>query len=84
MPKSAYRVRVQLGFCLLAMTVLVAIALWFWGWSLPAALTLGIAIGCAIAMFYAWWLSRRALRPLDDAGCTSTEQNLHNNPRRTQ
>ncbi len=83
MPKSAYRVRVRFGLCLLAMAVLVAIALRFWGWSLLAALTLGIAIGCAIAMLYAWWLSRRALRPLDDAGCTSTEQNLHNNPKRT-
>ena len=66
-----------------AMAGLAAWAFQRYGASLVAAVAAIIAIACIAAMLYAWWLSRRALRPLDDAGSTSTEQNLHNNPKKT-
>ena len=76
--------RHRIGLRALAMVLLAAPILLWWGVTPLTAVFIAIFVSCLGAALYAWWLSRRVLRPLGDAGCTTTEQNLHNNPRRTQ
>lgn len=75
--------RHRIGLCALAMALVAAPILLWWGVTPLTAVLIAIFVSCLGAALYAWWLSRRVLRPLDDAGCTSSEQNLHNNPKRT-
>ncbi len=75
--------RYRIGLCALAMAPVAATILLWWGITPLTAVFIAIFVSCLGAALYAWWLSRRVLRPLDDAGRTSTEQNLHNNPTRT-
>jgi hypothetical protein len=67
-------IRWRAAACVVAMVVGVAPALWWWGLSPLAALWIAVTVACAAAMLYAWWLARRALRPLDNVG--------RSNPRR--
>jgi ABC-type bacteriocin/lantibiotic exporter with double-glycine peptidase domain len=76
--------RHRIGLCALVMALLAVLVMLWWGLTPLTAVFIAIFVSCLGAALYAWWLSRRVLRPLDDAGRTSTEQNLHNNPRRTQ
>ena len=75
--------RHRIGLCALAMALMAVPILLWWGVTPLTAVFIAIFVSCLGAALYAWWLSRRVLRSLDDAGGTSTEQNLHNNPRRT-
>jgi len=76
--------RHRVGLCALAMALLAALVLLWCGLMPLTAVLIAIFVSCLGAALYAWWLSRRVLQPLDDVGCTSTEQNLHNNPKRTR
>jgi membrane protein implicated in regulation of membrane protease activity len=75
--------RHRIGLCALAMALLAVLVLLWWGLTPLTAVLIAIFVSCLVAALYAWWLSRRVLRSLDNAGGTSTEQNLHNNPKRT-
>lgn len=55
----------------IAMAGLAAWAYWRFGVTLLTAVAVAIAIGCFGAMFYAWWLTRRALRPFGRVGGSS-------------
>ena len=46
-------------------------AYWRFGATLLTAIAVGIAIGCFAAVFYAWLLARRALRPFGGVGGSS-------------
>lgn len=60
----------NVALCLLAMTALAAAILLWWGLSPFTAILAAIAIACPLAALYAWWLARRALKPLERAGDT--------------
>lgn len=64
--RSSFHFNVAL--CLLAMTALAAAILLWLGLSPFTAILAAIAIACPLAALYAWWLARRALKPLDRAG----------------
>ncbi len=57
--------RHRIGRCALAMTLLAAPILLWWGVTPLTAVFIAIFVSCLGAALYAWWLSRRALRPLD-------------------
>ncbi len=53
---------------------MVSLAVWAYshfGATLPTAIAVVIALGCFAAVFYAWRLARRALRPFGRAGGSS-------------
>lgn len=54
------------GLCVLAMSVLTVYIFVVSGWLLLSMLLAAITAGCAVAMLYAWWMSRRVLRSLDE------------------
>jgi hypothetical protein len=56
------------ALCGLAMALLVAPILLWWGLMPLTAVLIAIFISCFVAALYAWWLARRALRPLDAVG----------------
>lgn len=62
--------RFNIVLCLLAMTGVAAVILLSLGLSPLTAILAAIAIACPLAALYAWWLARRALKPLDRAGHT--------------
>lgn len=57
--------RHRIGLCALAMALLAGPILWWWGLTPLTAVLIAIFVSCLAAALYAWWLSRRALRPLD-------------------
>ncbi len=66
--------RVGLAVFAAAMVFLAAWAFLVFGVSLVTAVTAGIAIACIAAMLYAWWLSRRALKPVERAAPETAEE----------
>ncbi len=58
----------RIGRCALAMALLAAPILLWWGVTPLTAVFIAIFVSCLGAALYAWWLSRRALRPLDAVG----------------
>ncbi len=60
-------VRLRATLCFFAMAAVTVPILWWIGLSPVTVILAAIAIGCLVAMCYAWWLARRALRPLDEA-----------------
>ncbi len=57
--------RHRIGLCALAMALLAALVLLWWGVTPLTAVLIAIFVSCLVAALYAWWLSRRVLRPLD-------------------
>lgn len=58
--------------CFVVMAAVAALILWLSGLSPLTVILAAIAIGCLGAMFYAWRVGQRALKPLDRAGRTGT------------
>ena len=60
--------RHRIGLCALAMALVAAPILLWWGVTPLTAVFIAIFVFCLGAALYAWWLARRALRPLDAVG----------------
>ena len=58
---------VSVAFCLLVMAGIATWVLTRWGFTPAAAIIVAFAVSCPVAMLYAWWLGRRALKPLNRA-----------------
>lgn len=56
--------------CVLATTALATVILYWLGFSLLAAFAAALLLSCPVALLYAWWLSRQALKPLNHVGRT--------------
>lgn len=66
--RSRTGARLRVTLCFLAMAAVAAPILWWLDMSLVTVILAAIAIGCLVAMFYAWWLGQRVLKPLDRVG----------------
>ena len=60
--------RHRIGLCALAMALMAVPILLWWGVTPLTAVLIAIFVSCLGAALYAWWLSRRVLRPLDAVG----------------
>lgn len=58
------------AWCVLATTAFATAILYWLGFSLLAALAAALLLSCPVALFYAWWLSRQALKSLNHVGRT--------------
>lgn len=64
------RLRFRAWLCFFVMAAIAAPILWWLGLSPLTVILAAIAIGCLVAMFYAWWLGQQVLKPLDRVGRT--------------
>lgn len=63
--------------CVLATTALATAILYWRGFSLLAALAAALLLSCPVALLYAWWLSRRAVKTVERvAPGTTAEEKL--------
>jgi hypothetical protein len=67
-PAKTFSNRRRIGLCALAMLLLAAPILLWCGVTPLTAVFIAIFVSCLGAALYAWWLARRALRPLDAVG----------------
>lgn len=58
----------RVAWCALMTTALAAAILYWLGFSLLTALAAALLLSCPVALLYAWWLSRQALKPLNHVG----------------
>lgn len=56
----------EVAWCALATTALATAILYWLGFSLLAALA-ALLLSCPVALLYAWWLSRRAVKTVERA-----------------
>lgn len=64
----------NVALCLLAMTAVAAAILLWLGLSPLTALLVAIVVACPLTALYAWWLGRRALKPLERAERTDARR----------
>ena len=67
-PAKTFSNRRRIGRCALAMALVAAPILLWWGVTPLTSVFVAIFVSCLGAALYAWWLSRRVLRPLDAVG----------------
>jgi hypothetical protein len=70
------------ALCLLALAAITTWSLRQWGFTPFTAIILALAISCPVAVLYAWWLGRQALRAVERAGAESTTEPHNNSTRR--
>jgi CHASE2 domain-containing sensor protein len=71
------------ALCLLVLAAITTWSLRQWGFTPLTAIILALAISCPVAVLYAWWLGRRALRAVERAGIESTPEKHNNSTRRS-
>ena len=69
--------RRRIALCALAMALLAAPILLWWGLTPLTAVLTAIFVSCLVAALYAWWLSRRVLRPLDAVKMPPAADEIH-------
>ena len=70
------------ALCLLTLAAIATWSLRQWGFTPLTAIILALAISCPVAVLYAWWLGRRALRAVERAGIESPPEKHGNFTRR--